>query len=94
MTPAELHALPEQHLVETGQSDECVYGSAERRHLAETHAEQRGDQVETADGDEPPVEGADDHENGGDDVYVLHNCLLYRRLGGTSRTACIEFKEK
>src|SRR5581483_7992961 len=67
--------------VEGGSADEAVDGSARCVRVAEVHAaEDPGDEIELRDADEAPVEAADEHEGGGEQVELLH--LLY--------TSCID----
>src|SRR5688500_18744397 len=77
--PMHLRALPEQALIHGGQPDEPVYGGARGRDLAELHAEQGGDEIEPGDGNQAPVERSHDHEDGRDDVDLLHDSLTPSR---------------
>ena len=55
-----------------GEADQAVNRGAQRRDFAEPHSEQGRDQIETRDGNQAPVERADDDENGSDDIELFH----------------------
>jgi hypothetical protein len=65
-------ALPEEPLIETGGADQSVDDRGQPRHLAEGQAEQRGHEIEPRDGNESPVQRADDDESCRNNIESFH----------------------
>jgi hypothetical protein len=65
-----------KHLVERRDPHEPVDEAARRVGLTELEADRRGDEVELGDGDDTSVDPADRHEDGCEDVQLLHTSSL------------------
>ena len=67
-------------LVDGGQADESVHDPASSVCFTKLEADERGHKVEFRDRDKTPVEASYDHEDGGEDVELLHVPLLVEGL--------------
>src|SRR5208283_290343 len=75
--PPTLNGFETRGLIDACQSDKPVHNSAEHRDFPELHTEDRCHQVEMSDGDQSPVERADHHEDGCENVEFLHDHFLH-----------------
>src|SRR5512134_3041656 len=71
--PAALDGLPPQPLIQGREADQSVHDHAQQVLVAErARAGERSDQVEVRERDEAPVQSADDEQDRGEDVELLH----------------------
>src|SRR5208283_16308 len=75
--PPTLNGFETRGLVDACQSDKPVHNSAEHRDFPELHTEDSCHQVEMSDGDQSPVERADHHEDGCENIQFLHDHFLH-----------------